>query len=110
MWRLLDMSLKKMVAGDYGHVMDLTVYDVDTEAAADVSSYTTIQVEFKDPGGTVTTKDAAFATDGSDGVVRYTTASGDIHVAGEWAARVKLSKSGAVLRSVWEEFTVEDAT
>jgi hypothetical protein len=102
------MSLDKVVAGDYGHVMDLTVQDVDTEAAADLSSYTTVQVEFKDPGGSIVTKTAAFATDGSNGVVRYTLADGDIHVGGKWAVRAKLSKDGALLRSVWEDFTVEE--
>ena len=46
------MSLDKIVKDDYGQVMKITFTDVDTDTAADVSSYTTAQqMIFTDPAG-----------------------------------------------------------
>ena len=71
------MSFKNIVVGDFGQVAQLTINDVDTGAAADISSYSsTIQMIFTDPSGTETAKTATFVTDGSDGLIKYTIESG----------------------------------
>jgi len=102
------MSLSNIVSGDYGQVIVLTIIDTDTEAAADVSAYaTTIQVQLSDPALNVATETATFVTDGSDGLVQYTLADGDIDEAGEWRIRARVTSASAVLSSVWESFKVK---
>lgn len=103
------MSWDKIVAGDFGQTGQLTVLDVDTEAAADVSAYSTSQeMIFRDPDGNEETKTAAFATDGSDGVVEYTLADGDVpeDQPGHWDVRVVVTSGSAQLTSTWLPFTV----
>ena len=101
------MSLLKIVVNDYGQTLKLTFTDVDTDAAADISAYSTAQqVILKDPGGNSATKTAAFDSDGSDGIVKYTLADGDIDEAGGWAVRGKVTSSTAVLTTEWAYFDV----
>lgn len=104
------MSLEYIVAGDYGQTLQLTVLDVDTNAAADLSGYTSTQVIIlRDPDGNEASKTAAFATDGSDGVVEYTLVADDIDEEGKWRARVRVTSGTAKLTSVWHHFTVLEA-
>jgi len=101
------MSLDKIVNGDYGQVIELTILDVDTNAAADVSGYTTAQVIIlTDPAGAETTKTAAFKTTGADGIITYTLANGDIDAAGNWTARARVTTASAQLSSEEIQFTV----
>jgi hypothetical protein len=101
------MSLDAINKDDYGYTLELTVIDTDTDSAADVSGYTTSQsVVLKDPTDTEATKSASFKTDGSDGIVQYTVADGDIDAAGVWHIRVKLVSGSATLRSEWKTFEV----
>lgn len=101
------MSLEYIVAGDYGQTLQLTVLDVDTNAAADLSGYTSSQlVILRDPDGNEASKSAAFGSDGSDGVVEYTLVDGDIDEEGGWRARVLVTSADAKLTSVWHHFTV----
>lgn len=101
------MSLEKIVAGDYGQVIRLTVYDVDTGTAANLSIYTgTVSVILTSPAGVQTVKTAAFSGDGSDGVVVYTLAEGDIDAEGQWQIQARVTNEGAQLTSEAEVFTV----
>ena len=102
------MSLDKITAEDYGQVLTITIKDTDTNAAADVSAYTTSQQVFlRDPEGNVSAAlTAAFDSDGSDGIVTYTLANGDIDVHGAWAICARVSSGSAVLTSEWKEFEV----
>ena len=101
------MSLSNIVANDYGQIIQLTVLDTDTSTAGDISGYgVTKQMIFKDPSGNQAVKTASFVTDGTDGLVKYTLASGDIDESGIWAVRVKLTGAGKVLTSTWLEFAV----
>ena len=101
------MSLDKIVNGDYGDPVVLTITDVDTKLAADVSAYTTAQVFLlTDPAGTTTTKTAAFTTDGTNGKVQYTLLTGDINLAGVWFIRARVSTASAVKTSERIRFEV----
>jgi len=103
------MSLNKIIVGDYGQTIQFTVIDVDTDAAADVSAYTTSQdVQFKDPDGNIATETAGFNGDGSDGLVDYTLADGDIDEGGRWRVRVRLKSGSAQLTTEWLEFEPEE--
>ncbi len=102
------MSLVHIIAGDYGQVVELTFIDVDTSAAADISSYsTTKQMVFVSPTGTETAKTAAFKTDGTDGIIQYTTESGFL-TAGSWTVRGRVASGAAVLTTVKHRFRVSD--
>lgn len=69
--------------GDWGTVFRFTLKDQDG-VAVDVSGASAKSVIFKAPDGTSTTQSASFTTDGTDGVIEYTTADGDIGAAGAW--------------------------
>lgn len=100
------MSLDYLVAADYGQVIKLTFVDVDTEAAADISSYSsTIQMVFTSPAGTSTAKTATFDTDGTDGVIKYTVEASFL-TAGDWTVRGKVASGSAVLTTVAYGFRV----
>ena len=97
----------RIIDGDYGQVIELTFIDVDTDAAADISGYSdTIQMIFTSPSGTVTAKTATFKTDGSDGIIKYTTEE-DFLTAGKWSVRGRVASSTARLTSTQHNFTVE---
>ena len=102
------MSLDKIQIGDYGQVVKLTMIDVDTDAAADVSGYTTSQqFIFQDPSRNNTAVSASFDSDGSDGVVKYTLASGLLDEQGRWTVRARVKSGSAQLTSEPEYFDVE---
>lgn len=52
--------------------------------AIDLSTATTKDLIFKKPGGDILTKGASFYTDGTDGVIYYTSVSGDLSENGRW--------------------------
>ena len=100
------MSLLHLVAGDKGQAIELTFVDVDTNAAADISSYsTTIQMLFTKPDNTPVTKTAAFKTDGSDGIITWTVEAAFL-VAGIWDVRGRVTSATAILTTVKHGFKV----
>jgi hypothetical protein len=100
------MSVLKVISGDYGQIIELTFVDVDTDTAANISSYTsTISMIFKSPAGVETTKTATFKTDGTDGIIRYTTETAFL-TAGEWKVRGRVASGTARLTTMWHQFRV----
>ncbi len=93
--------------GDIGTVY--TLYLRDGETPVDISTATTKQITFQDPTGTNNVKTAEFSTDGTDGILTYTFASGDIDLAGRWKTQAKVILSGG---DTWfsseESFIVHD--
>ena len=101
------MSFLNIVNGDYGQVAKLTIIDVDTGSAADVSAYSsTIQMIFTDPGGNDTAKTATFDSDGSDGIIKYTIEDGLIDEAGAWSVRGRVQGASTKLTTVTHSFEV----
>lgn len=101
------MSFTDIVVDDYGQVMKLTFIDVDTSAAADISTYSsTIQMIFTDPSGTSTAKTAAFDSDGSDGIIKYTVDESFIDTVGYWTVRGRVTSGTAKLTTVPHRFEV----
>lgn len=100
------MSLLFIVDGDFGQPMDMTVRDVDTGLAVDISGYSTEQVfVFKGPDGEVTEKEAEFKTDGVDGIIRYVTEDG-FFTSGYWRVRGRLSSGTARLTTTEHRFKI----
>lgn len=69
--------------GDIGTAFKATILN-EADEVVDVSTVTTKQLIFRKPDGTLLTKTATFDTDGTDGVIKYTSASGDLDVKGQW--------------------------
>lgn len=101
------MSFQNIYKNDFGQVAKITFTDVDTNAAADISSYSVSQsMIFTDPSGTETAVTAAFATDGTDGIIQYTVADGLFDVAGDWTVRGKVVGSTATLSTEVHRFYI----
>ena len=69
------------------HVNDSTDFRLeinDDDAIVNISQATVKNITFKKPDCSVVTKTATFLSDGSDGIIRYTCASGDLNLAGNW--------------------------
>jgi hypothetical protein len=92
------MTLTGIVNGNYGQTIQLTIKDIDSTAQ---------KIQLRDPGGTISDHvGATFNSDGSDGLLDYTLATGNIDEAGTWAIRAYISAAAAVLISQWLEFDV----
>ena len=74
---------------------DLQVTITETDAAVDISTATTLQVILKKPSGPEVTKTASLLNTGTDGILHYTTVSGDIDEKGEWSYRAKVTFSAS---------------
>lgn len=78
------MSCAEIHVDDVGTVFTVTILDQDDEVV-DVSLYTPKQLIFTKPSGTKVTQTASFTTDGTDGKIQYTSASGDLDEEGLWS-------------------------
>ena len=81
-------SVTDLSVGDIGTIIRLTVKE--DGVAVDLSSATTKELVFKKPNGTTVSKTALFETDGTDGILQYTTIAGDLDVAGRWKVQANL--------------------
>jgi hypothetical protein len=101
------MSWIDIHINDYGWIGKLTLQQ--DGVALDISSYTTLNYIFKDPSGVAAAaKVAAFDSDGTDGILKYTIVAADIDEVGKWYVQARISKVGAVLTSDWHQFDVAD--
>lgn len=100
------MAWANIHENDYGFDGKLRI--VKDGTAQDISSYTTRQYILKSPAGTIATKTAAFDTDGTDGILSYTFADGDIDRTGTWTVQARIAKTGVELTAKALRFNVED--
>lgn len=102
------MSLSHIISTDYGQIIELTMIDVDTDLAADVSSYTTTkQMIFTTPTGVDLPVTATYKDDGSDGILQWTVTE-DFFSAGVWRVRGRVAAGTAILSTVKHRFTIKD--
>lgn len=94
---------------DIGTILTVTITD-DAGDPVDISGAEPgdISFIFLKPDNTKLTKTATFSTDGTDGVVRYTTVDGDLDVAGLWHIQgfVNISDGDVVFHSDVDAFEV----
>ena len=88
------MTLQKTVAKDaIGVAFQYTI--MENGAAINISSATIKRFVFRKPvSDTDLTENATFYTDGKDGILQYTTISGDLNEAGLWTVQAYLSVGG----------------
>lgn len=91
--------------GDIGTVIRITVNE--DNVAKDVSGATAKAFKFRKPSGATVNKNASFETDGTDGVLRYVTADGDLDEAGLWRVQVLLEIGTGSWSSDIAEFRVD---
>ena len=85
------MSGEEIHKGDIGTVFEVTVKDDET--AVDISEVAIKQLKFVKPGGTVVAQTAVFKTDGTDGILTYTTIADDLDAAGAWKVQAYIEWS-----------------
>ena len=102
---------------DFGTEFKVTMKEIDENDSIgifDISSYTTLEIEFlEDDAATITVKIAAFKTDGVDGVLTFTTLDTSLFLSksGQWHYRGHIAKTGADFRNQnWIPFTVLKTT
>lgn len=69
---------------DEGVVIKVLVTDIDSGAVVDLSAVTTKQVWIKPLDADTLKKTASFFTDGTDGIITYTTIADDLYIDGRW--------------------------
>lgn len=67
-----------------GVLFKVTIKECGETSGKDISTATTKQLIFKKPSGEILTKTASFFTDGTDGIITYTSVSGDLNEIGTW--------------------------
>jgi hypothetical protein len=108
---LID-SLPVVHLGDVGTIFRITVVEKTYNAATDcwddtvvdISSASRMEILFLLPSGKTRGRPAAFTTDGTDGLIQYTTVDGDIDEAGGKAK--PWTFSGWVLRPSGQHTTL----
>jgi len=98
---------------DFGTEFKVTMKEITEDGSIvifNISSYTTIEIEFLENNGTtIVVKPAAFKTDGTDGVLTFTTIDTALLLgkSGQWHYRGHIAKAGADFRNQnWIPFTV----
>lgn len=91
-------DIANVVVGNFGTKIVLTMVDGDG-TVVDVSSYTgTLTVTFTKPDSAGTQAfTLTFNTDGTDGKLKFTPASGEIDTKGEWNGTVELKVGATVV-------------
>ena len=96
---------EKTTLNDLG--VSLQILCTENDLFVDISAAPTQEIILKKPDGTEVAKSAAFLTDGTDGIVAYSTLAGDIDQIGIWNYRAKITFNATqVYYSEWAEFTV----
>lgn len=76
--------------GDVGDIMSFTCLD-STGVVYDISGFTTRDIIFQRPDGTMfTVIGSDDGNNGTDGVIQYTTVAGDFDQYGYWSAQAEL--------------------
>jgi hypothetical protein len=79
----MTCTVEEIHVGDIGTVFEHTIKDCDV--VVDISSATTQEVYFQRPNnGIADAHTTSFKTDGTDGIVQYSTVADDLDEAGTW--------------------------
>ena len=73
--------------------LQFTIVDQDGNVV-DLTNVITKDLCFVKPDKTIISRPTTFTTDGSDGVIEYTTVSADLDLAGSWKVQAKIIDAG----------------
>ena len=78
---MTELKMEVLFKAAYGYKLEFIIQEwnetTEAWAAADISSFTTLQFVIERPDGTKVTKDADFETDGTDGILSATLTEAD---------------------------------
>jgi hypothetical protein len=100
------MSNNSLHIGDYGTIIKALIKN-DSLEIEDVSIATAKYFYFEKPTGTILTRDGQFTTDGTDGYIQYTIASGELNEVGLWSVQCHVITPSGSWRTNIPEFRVE---
>lgn len=84
------MAANEIHIGDIGTIFEVTL--MDDVVPVDVNSATSKKIIFEKPDGTIVENDATFKTDGSDGIIRYTTSlASELDQKGNWKIQANVT-------------------
>ena len=84
------MAANEIHIGDIGTIFEVTL--MDDVVPVDVNSATAKKIIFEKPDGTIVENDATFKTDGSDGIIRYTTSlASELDQSGNWKIQANVT-------------------
>jgi hypothetical protein len=89
---------------DIGTLFTITI--VDCSIPVNISGANVKNIKFTKPSGILVTKNANFLTDGSDGILTYTTVNGDLDEIGNWKLQAYLELGSNKYNSSIETFRV----
>ena len=98
------MAADEIHVNDVGTLFKATIQDCPD--SLDISSASTKQLKFKKPSGELLTKAGTFFTDGTDGILTYTSVSGDIDECGRWELQAFLVLGSSSYHSDVAKFRV----
>ncbi len=91
------------MANEEIHIADIgTVFEIefkDGTTTVNISTATTKNIIFCKSDGTKDTKAGVFTTDGTDGLLRYTTVANDLNISGLWKIQGHIIISGGSWKS-----------
>lgn len=91
-------------AGDIGTIFRITIKDGDS--IVDVSNVDSKIVYLQKPDSSTLTKAASYYTDGTDGIIQYTTESGDLDQVGTWQIQARIDFGTDVFNTNIDKFKV----
>lgn len=98
------MAANEIHNGDIGTIFEVTLKD--GTVLVDLSGATTKEILFLPPNKALKTKTAAFKTDGTDGIIQYTTLAADLDQAGKWKLQAHVVLPTGEWKSDIAEFRV----
>lgn len=110
---MADCDINEEIVGcvytdDEGTVLRVKIVDAD-EVAIDVSTATARTIYLTKTDGTVVAKTAVFTTDGTDGLIEYTTVTSDFDMLGIWSIQGRVEMPTGKWRSYKGYFEVKAA-
>lgn len=97
--------MSEIHVGDIGTIFQITIND--QSGPVDVSNADAIQVILQLPdGGGALVKNAVLVNDGTDGIVKYTTQSGDLSQPGTWQIQGRVTFGSNVFSTDIQKFKV----
>jgi len=99
-------SIRKIRVDDAGTQFRLTIKN--GEETADVSLVEKKTLTFTKPDGSKLERDARFYTDGSDGIIAYTTVKGDLETEGDWSVQAFVDFGDSQFESETHSFVVHE--
>jgi hypothetical protein len=76
------LATEEIHVGDIGTVFEIVFKD--GTSTVDISGATVKNIIFCKPDDTTVTQAGTFTTDGTDGLLKYTTVTGDLDIRGLW--------------------------